>query len=341
MSEQILTSEAMQQTAETEDSFSEEWDSDKPEESSTQSEEPSGEQQPAAAAPAPEAVAPQPEAAHTQSDDERRENAERSMQGRLEAERRRREELENELRALKARMSQPQQAAQHAQPGIGRTDGPEISALVGQPIPAADVDEDTRNLIIGFGKEHRELGRLLIEDSDSGKELRKILVEYGAEHTATMARTEMTRREVAYREEQRSQAVERSTLANHYQTLANDHPEFADALLGVGDDAAEKAKHLGRDFRTWIDNQPYHRAVVIEEAMRTNDTRTLSEALGAFKADLRAVIKMHEERQRSSQNANATRRAADAGAAVLTRGAPAVPKSQPDKNDFDSAWDES
>lgn len=293
-----------------------------------------------AAAAVPEVPAPSPAEEPVLSPEEKSRIAnERSMQGRLEAERRKNAELLAQLRSLESRAP-----AQPASPATSLT-APATSLAFAQPIKADSVDEEARIQISEFVKANPELAPLIVEDSKDGERMRRILSEYGGDHTATAAEMVVEKRRMVAAEAQRVQATQKEIVVNHYKRLAADHPEYADAMVGTTDESFAKRAHLQEEIQAWISTLPYDQGVYAANAIAQGTTDEVSFVLEQFKQSQAAPVApiapaATQAAMPAGVNAQRTRRAAEAGLAVPVRSAATLPKSTPDKDDFDSAWNE-
>lgn len=303
-------------------------------------------EEPAAAQPAstqPAAATPDDDSA-AQAEQRRLAN-ESSMQGRLEAERRKTADLEAQLRAAQARANATP-AQQNADQSASST------AAFGKPILSSSVDEDTRILVDEFSKANPELAPLIVEDSKDGERMRRILGEYGADHTATAAEFVIAKRNVLAAEAQRVQAARAEVVVRHYNTLAENHPEFAEALIGVSDEARQQRAEFTAQIQEWVGRLPYDQGLYASNVLKGGTTAQVSFVIGEFKKSLAPAAPVAPAAPQSlaatqpavaqgaSDNAQRIRRAAEAGIAVPARSAPTLPISQPDKDDFSAAFDE-
>lgn len=295
-------------------------------------------------APAPEVPAPAAEAPSVSPDEQRRIDNERSMQGRLEAERRKSAELEARLKALESRNSASPEPRQEAAPAT-----PASGVAYGKPISASSVDDDTRIMVNEFAKENPELAQLIIEDSKEGARMRRILAEYGGDHTATAAELIVEKRRMVAAEADRVQAAQVDVVVNHYKRLAAEHPEYADALIGATDEAIAAKGRLHDEMMAWVKTLPYDQGAYAANVMQEGTTDQVSFVIGEFKkakaavaapAAVSAPTATTPNPQPASKIDQRTKRAAESALAVPVRGAAVLPKTTPDKDDFDAGWHE-
>jgi len=295
--------------------------------------------EPAEETPAAEAPAPAVEAPSVSPDEQRRIDNERSMQGRLEAERRKTADLEARLKALESRDTAKPEHRQEAAPA-----SPASGVAYGKPISASSVDEETRILVNEFAKENPELAQLIIEDSKEGARMRRILAEYGGDHTATAAELIVEKRRMVAAESERAQAAKVDVVVSHYKRLAADHPEYADALVGATDEAIAAKGRLQGEMMAWVKTLPYDQGSYAARVMQEGTTDQVSFVIGEFKkfkaAAPATALAPQEDTQPVSKVDQRTKRAAESALAVPVRGAAVLPKTTPDKDDFDAAWRE-
>jgi hypothetical protein len=193
-----------------------------------------------------------------------------------------------------------------------------------------EIGEDLQFLADDFKKKFPQLVDLLEEDSDEGKRVREALEEGGTYTAGVLAENVHRQREAETRELVSAQQA----AQQHYQTLAQEHPEFSEYILG-GD--PEKSKKLLGAIKGWISESMTFAEGA--EAMRVLDkgsTSEVSNLLGRFK-------KAVQERQAQEQQGQVTKQKRDQsaadGAAVRSRRQPAraAPASP---NDYEAAWEE-
>lgn len=217
-----------------------------------------------------------------------------SMLGRLERERREKQELEARLYAL-----------EHQTP----------------PAPAAPVElsDDVRadmDVIRGFDP---ALADLVAEASPSGDRLRKALEKFGVETTMTMAETERLSRsvqQVTQMEQARSAQMQTQAMLHHYSTLFEAAPTVG-ALLTIDRNTLQLVPVPGREAEAekyfsgldaWVENLPYKQAVQVQQIRQSGSAR-----------DVAAVLKDYE--QATMPRESVSREQADMLAPVPSRGA--------------------
>jgi hypothetical protein len=236
-----------------------------------------------------------------------------SMLGRLEAERRRNAELAKELEAFKAKEQARQQAA---------------------PIDVRlKLDQEMAALVEGLSKENPECAKLALEDSKDGARIRRILSEYGTDIAATQAEIILDHRGKAAQEQTVAATAKKAAEEQHYAKLAEDHPEFGEVLRNRD---PEKVAAMQKDIAAWINTLPYGEGSRYAEVLLKGNTAQVSEVLGKFK--LFALAQLETQRTKA-EDTKREQAAAAAGFAVPSKPR-AVPKQQPNEDDFDSAFDE-
>lgn len=275
----------------------------------------------------------------------RKEANEKSMQGRLDAERRKNEELANRLRALEAQVAarqQPQSTVQRTPQQATSQRAPD--SLFGSPVSVDRVDEETRELVEAFAKANPDLAPLIVEDSKEGERLRRILNEFGSDYTATAAEMTVKTRQLEMAEAARAKASEESVVLGHLRTLAHEHPEFAEALTGSTSEALRLREEMNQQLSAWIDTLPYKQGVYAQNVLSGGTTEQVSFILGKFKEAKAAAAAPQQGGSVAQPPAQAapnlaTQRAAEAGFAVQVRSGSALPRQEIPKDDWDAVWD--
>ena len=261
---------------------------DAPEQSGTQEQEPSAEKPAGKPADEQEEVVPK---AHYNS-----------MLGRLQAEQRKRQELEERL----SKLEKPAEST------------------------AVEVPEDLQTEIEELKKRDPQLAAIVLEDSKDGEKLRKGLEEYGVDYAEERADTIRLRREVSQKvssvEATTQSAVRDAQTQAFYSAVAVKHQDW----VSVTTDPARRQEYDAymKDVRTWAESLPYAQGA---QAFRVMEQGTPAEVI-----DLLDRYKSAKHGNGSGRKGPS----AEDALAVPSRSGPPPSKKMAPKDDFDAAFDE-
>ena len=233
----------------------------------------------------------------------------KSMMGRLKATQTENLSMKSELAALRAR----------------------IEALTNAPAPAPAKQEEAVP-VEGIEELAESVRPLFTEKSREGDVLRKMLEEYGPDHATVIAEAMLAKREArGVAEEMRHQSAVDAD-ARHKMTLAQAHPEFADAILEK--DAAKSAE-LMNGINAWIRVLPYAEGAEMMRVLQNGSTSDVSDMLAKYKQFRRGSGQKVAQPKPAGGSAG---KIAQNNMVVPSRGNAVPPKEK--ATDFDSAWDE-
>jgi hypothetical protein len=228
-----------------------------------------------------------------------------SMLGRLQAEQRRRQELEERL----AKLEQPEQ----------------------QKAPTTiEVPADLKTEIEELTNRDPQLAAIVLEDSKDGEKLRKSLEEYGVDYAEERADTIRLRREVRQKVssvEATTQSAMRDAKADaFYSAVSVKHPDW----VSVTTDPARRQDYDAymANVRSWAESLPYAEGAAAFRVMEKGTPAEVVDLLDRYKA--------------AKQGGGTDRKgpSADDALAVPSRSGPPPSRKIASKDDFDSAFDE-
>lgn len=225
-----------------------------------------------------------------------------SMLGRLQAEQRKRQELEERLSKLEK--------------------APESSAV---PVP-----DELQTEIEELKKRDPQLAAIVLEDSKDGEKLRKGLEEYGVDYVEERADTIRLRREVSQKvssvEATTQSAVRDAQTQAFYSAVAVKHQDW----VSVTTDPARRQEYDAymKDVRTWAESLLYAQGA---QAFRVMEQGTPAEVID--------LLDRYKSAKHGNGNGRKGPSAEDA-LAVPSRSGPPPSKKMAAKDDFDAAFDE-
>ncbi len=226
-----------------------------------------------------------------------------SMLGRLQAEQRKRQELEE---LLAKREAVPQQAAK------------------------VEVPDDMKTELEELTKRDPQLAAIVLEDSKDGEKLRKGLEEYGVDYAEERADTIRLRREVHQKVssvEAITQTAARDAQVNaFYSAVSVKHPDW----VSVTTDPARRSEYDAymANVRSWAESLPYADGANAFRIMEKGTPAEVTDLLDRYKA--------------AKQGGGTSRKgpSADDALAVPSRSGPPPSRKIAPKDDFDAAFDE-
>lgn len=232
-----------------------------------------------------------------------------SMMGRLKAAQQENSRFKTQLSDMESRIRelQNQLAAKQEPPA--------------QPVPvegAQSLPDDVRALVQ--------------ERSSDGEKMRRVLEEYGPEHTTVLAQAVLARREMQNDAAQMRQQFDVDVRERHQMALAETYPEFADAILGR--DAAKTAE-LQDGIQAWIGQLPYAEGAEMQRILGSGSTYEVSGMLAKYRQFRTGSTKPRVSTP--PQNGQA-QKLAQSNIAVPSMGSRVPTKAK--ATSFDEVWDE-
>ena len=232
-----------------------------------------------------------------------------SMMGRLQAEQRKRQELEARLAALESDPAKKQAAP--------------------EPTPVS-VPDEIKEDVATLQKRDPHLAAIVLEDSTDGAKLRKALEEYGADYAEERAATIKLRRDLESKlasiEAKTAGVVEQTATQAFYAQIGAKHPDWVE--LATDQSRAAEFSTFMDGVRSWAETKPFKEGQRLFQIIEAGTPGEVNMLLDQYKND---QAKPSQPKPKGD---------AAAAMAVPTRSGTPPTKPLAPKDDFDAAFRE-
>ena len=232
-----------------------------------------------------------------------------SMMGRLQAEQRKRQELEARLAALES--------------------APEQKPAAPEPTPVT-VPDELKEDVAALQKRDPQLAAIVLEDSPEGKKLRKALEEYGVDYAEERASTIKLRRDLEVKlasiEAKTAGVVEQTATQAFYAQIGAQHPEWVE--LATNQSRAAEFNTFMDGVRSWAEGKPFREGQRLFKVIEAGTPGEINQLLSQYKTE---QVKPPQQKPKGD---------AAAAMAIPTRSGTPPTKPLAPKDDFDAAFRE-